>query len=563
MFGAGSSITSSNLLMMGTALQTIGGGGTFNALGGFSVATDADVLLNRSLLLNGSSSSSVAGKLNVGTNTISGTNNFQTRAPQTVSGTPATLTLNSNTVVIDPSYYSTSVNTANVSIGLLVTGTGIQPNTYIIGTNSLNSQITLSKPATAAGATALTITGNAPTLATANSGGIDATVTTNTKSFGTNTNYIFNAATVAPFSTVSTNPTGNITFNAPVTLNRNVTANGIVTLANGNITIPVSDTLRITSTASLAGANATSYFVTEANASTGGQGALRIDNITTNTLFPIGTVSNYLPATVSPVTASDFAAGVFEGITVWNVTRINGTGDAALTTNWPQSLEGSTFSSQFNIGIMHHDGTAWGGVTGSGNNATNTATATFTTFAPFAVGADPATLPMRWKDVSASLINGKVKIGWTTVGEEAIRNYEVERSFNGRNFETIGSITARNSVENSYALIDAAPSAVNYYRIKSIGLNGEFKYSSILKVSPGKAEVQVYPNPAADVISITGLPAKAKVRIINMAGVTVQQVQPALNSLVVTMPVASLPKGSYVIQIEAGEKVETKLFQKL
>jgi len=581
-FGTATVIGTSNLLMVGSGtLQTIGGTGTFNAIGALSVGTDAKVRLDRPIVVAGATTSSITGILDVQGNTITGSGNFQLRSAQAAS-TTATVTSGSNSVTAVANYAS-----SNIGVGLLVTGPAFAPNTYIIGTNSGASSFTLSKPAliTAAG-TAVTTTGNAPTLSYSNSGGMDVAIATTgaTRSFGSGTNYFINAATSAPFSTSSTNSANNITFNAPVTLNRDVTANGVVTLNSGKITIPANNTLRLTLTASLSGTDATKYFVTEANTSTGTQGALRIDNISTATTFPIGTSSNYMPAGVTPTTVSDFAAGVFEGITtegtpngtpfttpqkqtvvdaVWNVTRINGTGDAVLTTSWPQSLEGSTFSTQTNIGIMHHDGTIWESITGSGDNTVNTATATFSSFSPFAVAANTGTLPMNWKDVSASLINGSVKVDWKTVNDVDVVRYEVERSSNAVRFSTINNVIAKRATgDNVYSVVDASPEAINYYRIKSIGINGEIKYSTVLKVSTGKTNLQLYPNPAIDVLVVSGLTPKSTIKIVNMAGAVMQNVQPTKNTTALSLSVSSLSKGMYMLQVISDNGVETKAFVK-
>lgn len=582
-FGAASSTGSSNLLMVGfNAIQTIGGTGNFNALGALSVGTDADVVLNRSIVLNGTTNSSVTGKLNLQNNTVSGNGSFQSRSPQTVANTPATVTVGSQSIVIDAAYYSGTGNTANVAVGLLVTGSGIAPNTYIIGTNSGSSTITISKPATAGGS-AITISGNAPTLALANSGGVDAAINTATRSFGSNTNYVFNAPSISPFSLVSDNSVNNLDVNADIVLNRNVTVNGTVSLLNAILTIPINDTLRITSGNGIAGTTSLKHVVVQVDKTTGEQGALRMDNLVSATLFPVGDGSNYLPVTINPVTVSDFAVTVFQGITtdgspngpayapkqnvvdaVWNVSRINGSGDASLTMGWPLSLEGSNFSPQYHIGIMHHESGSWGNVVGAGSNSTNTATASFSTFSPFAVAANPATLPVHFNHVAAARVSSKIKIDWSISSDVDIRNYQVEKSTNGRFFNAIGTVEAKRITGNhAYAFIDDQPHATNFYRIKSVGINGDVQYSSILKVTANKSAIQVYPNPVADVLSLTGLPSNALVRILHTSGAVVQLFHLPSGNSATTISLGHLEPGTYILQVSGAENVTNTMIQKL
>ncbi|HYC29918.1 MAG TPA: MBG domain-containing protein, partial [Chitinophagaceae bacterium] len=120
----------------------------------------------------------------------------------------------------------------------------------------------------------------------------------------------------------------------------------------------------------------------------------------------------YLPVTVNPTTASGFATSVFEGITeegtpngtplnatqkktkvnvVWHIDRVSGTGNADVLLQWDQALEGSTFSTLPNtdLGIIVNTNPGWDVPTGAGDNALNTATATFSNFGVFAVGARP------------------------------------------------------------------------------------------------------------------------------------------------------------------------------
>jgi hypothetical protein len=111
-----------------------------------------------------------------------------------------------------------------------------------------------------------------------------------------------------------------------------------------------------------------------------------------------------------------------------------------------------------------------------------------------------ATLPVSFTGIKAYQQTGGVNVEWNVVNEQGIDSYEIEKSTDGRSFSKAGTTksTGNNSNVASYAWLDVSPSiGTNYYRVKSKGINGEVKYTSIVSVKLGKAEssISVYPNP--------------------------------------------------------------------
>ncbi len=111
--------------------------------------------------------------------------------------------------------------------------------------------------------------------------------------------------------------------------------------------------------------------------------------------------------------------------------------------------------------------------------------------------ADPS-LPLTLTSAKAYSLNNGVQVDWKTVNERGVKNYEVEKSVDGRSFAKATSVTAQNGAANSYGWYDAAPvKGNNYYRIKSIGTSGETSFSQVLVVnlSGGRSAFTIYPNP--------------------------------------------------------------------
>ena len=114
---------------------------------------------------------------------------------------------------------------------------------------------------------------------------------------------------------------------------------------------------------------------------------------------------------------------------------------------------------------------------------------------------------------------------WTTESESNMKEYHVEASGDGNHFTKATSVEAKNAAVNNYNWLDVHPSqGYNYYRIRSIDLNGKTEYSKVVKVLIGsiKPSITVYPNPVKDGIINLQMPGEASgnyaIRLINKAG---------------------------------------------
>lgn len=371
---------------------------------------------------------------------------------------------------------------------------------------------------------------------------------------------------------------------AGVTLNSSPVINDTLKLLLGNLTIPATQTLRIASGLDIQGApfSNTKYIITDKSGSNIGK--LRVDNISTAKYLPIGTAAYFLPVTLTPSSPMDFETSVFSGATdnglltgaalttvqkdrivdaVWTLNRIAGTGTCDVQTSWDPALEGPAFSafSNTSIGMARHNGTGWDLFIGSGDNTTNTATASFADFSPFLVGELATVLPVTLKSVNAAIKATGIEINWKVENEISIASYEIERSKNGYDFTGIGFVDAAN--RNSYSYTDATVLAgVFYYRIKIISTNGSFKYSTIVNVKQSNhAEINIYPNPVANSIFINGLKKNATINIVNTVGQIVLKQNASSNT--VSLDVSRFKAGVYTIQIVMeDEKLSSKILIK-
>jgi hypothetical protein len=112
-------------------------------------------------------------------------------------------------------------------------------------------------------------------------------------------------------------------------------------------------------------------------------------------------------------------------------------------------------------------------------------------------------LPVTFTDVKAVAQNKDIAVEWNVGNELNIKNYEVQKSTDAVNFETMNAVASQgnNNGSRTYNWLDKNPVAgINYYRIRSIGNNGRIQVSPVVKVNMTniKGIVTVYPNPVTD-----------------------------------------------------------------
>ena len=98
------------------------------------------------------------------------------------------------------------------------------------------------------------------------------------------------------------------------------------------------------------------------------------------------------------------------------------------------------------------------------------------------------------------------QLSWKVENEQNLNYYELQRSSDGQNFKVLSQIKAVGKISYTYDdPIAAEISSMYFYRLKSVGKDGSFKYSEILKLTStfNVNIVQANPNPFKDKIDVT------------------------------------------------------------
>ncbi len=155
------------------------------------------------------------------------------------------------------------------------------------------------------------------------------------------------------------------------------------------------------------------------------------------------------------------------------------------------------------------------------------------------------------------------KLAWTTINNNDIATFELERSENGRDFEKIGDLGAKsNALSIDYQFKDTEPLPQSqFYRLKIINRNGGVQYSNIVSTKNVVAEVTIYPPSVSDnAIKIKNLPMTndVNIHIVNALGqvALVKSVnQSDLSNEIFLIDVSTLPKGLYVCSVTQKNKI--------
>jgi len=267
-----------------------------------------------------------------------------------------------------------------------------------------------------------------------------------------------------------------------------------------------------------------------------GLGSIFLDNLgpagfSNYFTLPVGTNSSYLPVRIQNIgTTGSFKIRVANGLynaysgdnptgspyttgavsKTWYITEIGHTGsNVNLELEWPAAAEMPSFDrSQTYLG--HYTSGSWNlGTPGatSGSNPYTFIRTGITSFSPFGIMNNNATLPLTFLSFSAQKCNtNQVCLTWKTSNEQNVSHFEIERSTDGINFTTIAMKHGNNQVQNTYAAIDDVSAIQSmkkiYYRIKEVDNDGRSKQSNINLVQLDSKGVSLYPTLVSSSVTI-------------------------------------------------------------
>jgi len=123
----------------------------------------------------------------------------------------------------------------------------------------------------------------------------------------------------------------------------------------------------------------------------------------------------------------------------------------------------------------------------------------------FAASFISGSLPVTLLEFKASLENTIVNLNWSTTEETNSDRFDIERSKDGDQWQTIGTVESfGNGIDKrNYNYDDKDPAyGSNYYRLKMVDKDLTFAYSRIRQVKFEGFAINVYPNPVAEILKV-------------------------------------------------------------
>lgn len=177
-------------------------------------------------------------------------------------------------------------------------------------------------------------------------------------------------------------------------------------------------------------------------------------------------------------------------------------------------------------------------------------------------------LPVTMTFFEARLEAAIAQLHWRTALEENVSHFEVQRSYNGRDFEVIGSVVAQNRNGMDYRFDDPTkPNQGNvvYYRLRTIDWDGTFQLSPLVSVeweNTAAMKGKLYPNPVRGsrvIVEIPALSEKAIINVYDFTGRVIPVTISSQNASLFELDIRDLTSGLYFIQaMEGGMSVWTK-----
>ena len=310
-----------------------------------------------------------------------------------------------------------------------------------------------------------------------------------------------------------------------VSLGSNVTVTSSLILTSGKFNLG-NYNLIIGSSATLSGYTAARYFIAT------GTGVLK-QNLPSGSsrIFPVGTATSYLPATIAftagsttdqisvrlmPTVLNEGSAGgavtTNSVSATWMISEeIAGGSNASVTLQWPSGQELPGFNRAL-CRLAHHVNNRWdygtADMAAGGSNPYQVTRSGFTSFSPFAVSTFAA-LPVQWMQVSVKRAQAHNLVQWTTTQETGNKYFEIEFSENGRIYTKAGTVAASNNageIKHYSYQHTGATASILYYRIRQVDFSGMYSFSTVMKLAPDASREEVlncWPNPSTGVLNIS------------------------------------------------------------
>jgi len=171
-----------------------------------------------------------------------------------------------------------------------------------------------------------------------------------------------------------------------------------------------------------------------------------------------------------------------------------------------------------------------------------------------------APLPVKLTDFAAKSKDNSVFIYWATSSETNNSHFDVEKSVNGKDFESIGKVkgSANSNQTLKYSFVDNKLNKTAYYRLKQVDFNGNYEFSKVITPSQSKdfkkeIKLSVLPNPFTNEIFIADENNNNEVTSVEIADITGKVKYASRGSGEIRINTSEFANGVYFIRVSQGD----------
>ncbi|MBL0358580.1 MAG: T9SS type A sorting domain-containing protein [Chitinophagaceae bacterium] len=157
----------------------------------------------------------------------------------------------------------------------------------------------------------------------------------------------------------------------------------------------------------------------------------------------------------------------------------------------------------------------------------------------------------------------ETELVWQTRSEISTAFFEIQRSNDGNNFETINTVNAAGGIAavHTYQYNDNTPfEGKNYYRLKTVSTYGTFEYSDFKTVNFARKKSYLLPNPVVSVMTVIPKCNLRLVQLFSTDGKLVRNLPVAEND---QYNISNLPPAKYFLRLVYDKGAEVLQLIKL
>jgi len=346
-----------------------------------------------------------------------------------------------------------------------------------------------------------------------------------------------------------------------LTVDNDIIVNNGITLTDGNIAISDGNSIILTATASNIVESSVSRIEGRLSAAprnvTSGVG---LNLLGVNFIGGTNDLENLVVTRISGSQGEnlDGEGDASIGVT-WDLTASVVPIDWAVNFSWPSEFDNGNLLSGLTIWRDGGSGyePAFTGISASGDPRI-TDNVVINSFSDYTIGDVDVALPVTLSDFKANQITpGVVQLNWITLSEENSEFFQIEKSFSGEDFFSIGRVQAAgDSFEKlSYHFEDEEFKALEvFYRLKIVDLDGSYEYSNSVYESLSNTILAIFPNPASSYLDV---PLAENVDVILSIYDQSGRIMLTDKSDIVRKDISTLQNGMYFYRLQIGNSISS------